>query len=640
MFQTYDPPAARQNGAERVALLRQLMVKAGLAALLVPRADEHQGEYVPASAERLKWLSGFSGSAGLAVIGRTAAALFVDGRYVVQAPGQVDARIFEVLQVPPAKLEDWLGRQLKASDVVGFDPRLHTQAMIEDLTKGLRLRGIELAAVRGKANLVDQIWGAARPDPPLGPIAVHPMRYAGKAVEQKIAELQASLRKEGEDAVVLTLPDSIAWLFNIRGCDVAHNPVALAYAIVPASGKPELFVDRGKLGGEAGAQLAKLARILPDAKRAKLGARTGTSTGISTGTSQARRSDMEVRQALEDRLRALKAAPKRIRLDPATASSWFFRKLKGGKARIVRGADPCLVPKARKNAVEIKGARAAHKRDGAAVVRFLAWLDRQAPGGGLDEIAASRRLEELRTETQALKEISFDTISGAGPNGAIVHYRVTTATNRKLRSGELYLVDSGAQYLDGTTDITRTVAIGEPTREMRERFTLVLKGHIAIATARFPKGTRGIDLDPFARRALWEAGLDFDHGTGHGIGSYLSVHEGPQSISRRGMSVLEPGMIISNEPGYYKEGAYGIRIENLVLVTEPGKVAGGEREVMGFETLTLAPIDRRLVLPERLSAPELCWLAAYHARVREIIGPELGFADRTWLEAATAPIGV
>jgi Xaa-Pro aminopeptidase len=626
MFQTYDPPEPRQTGAGRVEQLRQLMVKGGLDALLVPRADEHQGEYVPASAERLKWLTGFSGSAGLAVVARSAAALFVDGRYVVQAPAQVDRRIFEVLQAPAAKLEDWLGQHVKAGDVVGFDPRLHTQTMIEDLTNGLRGKGIELRAIRGE-NLIDQVWGTARPDPPVGPIAVHPMRYAGKAAEQKIAELQANLRKEGEDAVVLTLPDSIAWLFNIRGSDVAHNPVPLTYALVPANGKPELFVDRDKLSAEAGAHLAKLAKIVPDAKRAKPGAR------------RAQRSDIAIRQSLDARLRALRPAAKRIRLDPATASSWFFRRLTGGKATIVRGTDPCLLPKARKNATEIKGARAAHKRDGAAVVRFLAWLDREASAGALDEIAASRRLEEIRSETQALKEISFDTISGAGPNGAIVHYRVTTATNRKLRPGELYLVDSGAQYLDGTTDITRTVAIGEPTREMCERFSLVLKGHIAIATARFPRGTRGVDLDPFARRALWEAGLDFDHGTGHGIGSYLSVHEGPQSISRRGMTVLEPGMIISNEPGYYKAGSYGIRIENLLLVTEPAKVAGGEREVMGFETLTLAPIDRRLVLSELLSAPELRWLDAYHARVREIVAPELAPADRAWLEAATAPIG-
>ena len=606
MFQTYDPPEARQSGAERVDKLRRLMAKAGLDAVLVPRADEHQGEYVPRCAERLKWLTGFSGSAGLAVVGRTAAALLVDGRYVVQAPAQVDTRTFEVLQVPQAKLEDWLGRHLKAGGAVGFDPRLHTAAMIEDLAKSLKPKGIKLKPLA--ANPVDRVWGRERPAPPQGAVIAHAMKYAGKAAEQKIAELQAALRKEGEDAVILTLPDSIAWLFNIRGSDVAHNPVPLAFAIVPTSGKPELFVDPAKIGPEAKAHLAALAKVAEPA-------------------------------ALERRLAALKGMNKRIRLDPATASSWFFRKLGGGKARIVRGPDPCLLPKARKNSAEIKGARAAHKRDGAAVVRFLAWLDREALGGGLDEIAVSQRLETIRSETQALKEISFDTISGSGPNGAIVHYRVTSATNRKLGPGELYLVDSGAQYLDGTTDITRTVAIGTPTREMCERFTLVLKGHIGIATARFPKGTRGIDLDPFARRALWQAGLDFDHGTGHGIGSYLSVHEGPQSISKRGMTVLEPGMIISNEPGYYKEGAYGIRIENLVLVSEPEKVPGGEREVMGFETLTLAPIDRRLVVPELLSAPELAWLDAYHARVRDLIGPELGPADRAWLEAATAAIG-
>jgi Xaa-Pro aminopeptidase len=606
MFQSYDPPEARQSGAERVEKLRRLMAKGRLDAVLVPRADEHQGEYVPRCAERLKWLTGFSGSAGLAVVGRTAAALFVDGRYVVQAPSQVDTHTFGVLQVPQAKLDEWLAEHLKAGGVVGFDPKLHTAAMIEELAKALQPNGIKLKALA--KNPVDQVWGRERPSPARGAVIPQAMKYAGSAAEQKIAELQAALRKEGEDAVILTLPDSIAWLFNIRGCDVAHNPVALAFAIVPASGKPELFVDPAKIGPEAKTHLAALAKISEPA-------------------------------ALERRLTALKGMGKRIRLDPATASSWFFRKLKGGKARVVRGPDPCLLPKARKNAAEIKGARSAHKRDGAAVARFLAWLDREAPQRGLDEIAAARRLETFRSETQALKEISFDTISGAGPNGAIVHYRVTTATNRNILPGELYLVDSGAQYLDGTTDITRTVAIGTPTREMQERFTLVLKGHIGIATARFPKGTRGVDLDPFARRALWEAGLDFDHGTGHGVGSYLSVHEGPQSISKRGITVLEPGMIISNEPGYYKEGAYGIRIENLVLVTEPEKVAGGDREVMGFETLTLAPIDRRPVLPELLSAQELAWLNAYHARVRDIIGPELAPTDRAWLEAATAPIG-
>jgi Xaa-Pro aminopeptidase len=605
MFQTYEAPEVRRDGAERIARLRQLMAKSKLAAVLVPRADEHQGEYVAPCAERLKWLTGFSGSAGMAVITRNAAALFVDGRYVTQAPAQVDTGIFEVLQVPEAKLSEWLFAHLKSGAAVGFDPWLHTAAVIEDLGKTLEPKGIKLKAL-GR-NPVDRIWGRARPAPPLGAVIPHAIEHAGKPAAQKIAELQAAMRKDGQDLAILTLPDSIAWLLNIRGSDVAHNPVPLAFAIVPANGKAELFIDARKLGPEAKAHLAPLTKICAPA-------------------------------TLDRRLAALRSTSKRIRLGPGTAAAAFFRKLKG-KARIIAATDPCLLPKARKNAVEIEGARTAHRRDGAAVTRFLAWLDREAEQGELDEIGCSRRLEQLRSETQALKEISFDTISGSGPNGAIVHYRVTQPTNRKLAAGELYLVDSGAQYVEGTTDITRTVAIGTPTREMQERFTLVLKGHIAIARARFPKGTRGVDLDPFARRALWEAGLDFDHGTGHGVGSYLSVHEGPQSISKRGTIVLEPGMIVSNEPGYYKAGAYGIRIENLLLVTEPEPVAGGDREVMAFETLTLAPIDRRLVLPELLSAEELAWLDAYHARVRDIIGPELGPTDRAWLEAATAPIG-
>ena len=605
MFQTYDAPETSGGNRDGLQRLRGLMADTGVDAFLVPRADEHQGEYVPTCAERLAWLTGFTGSAGMAAVTKADGALFVDGRYVVQAPRQVDTDLFEVLLIPGAKLEDWLGDKLKAGALVGFDPKLHTQAMVEDLGKQLTAKGIKLKAL--SRNLLDAAWGKARPAPPQNPIVPHPLKYAGKSAEAKIADLQASLKKDEADAVVLTLPDSIAWLFNIRGSDVAHNPVPLAFAIVPTTGKPELFVDAAKVGPETRAHLAPIARISPPAE-------------------------------LGRRLAALKKQAKRIRLDPATAGAWFFRKLSGGKARIVRGADPCLLPKARKNSAEIKGSRAAHKRDGAAVTRYLAWLDREAAGGKLDEITASRKLEDLRAETQALKEISFDTISGSGPNGAIVHYRVTTATNRKLKAGELFLLDSGAQYIDGTTDITRTIAIGKPTREMQERFTLVLKGHIALATARFPKGTRGIDLEPFARRALWEAGLDYDHGTGHGVGSYLSVHEGPQSISKRGMVALEPGMICSNEPGYYKEGAYGIRIENLILVTEPEKPAGGDREVMAFETLTLVPIDRRLVMPSLLTPAERDWLNAYHARVAEVIGPELSPADRAWLTAATAPV--
>jgi len=630
-FQSYEAPPARGSTSERVAQVRRLMAEAGVDALLVPRADEHQGEYVAPAAERLKWLTGFSGSAGLAALTRNAGALLVDGRYVVQAPAQVDTRTFEVLQVPDAKLSDWLGRRLQRGAAVGFDPWLHTAAFVEDLAKALAPKGIRLKALAG--NLVDRAWGSERPPPPQAPIVPHPLRYAGKPAEEKIAELQASLRKQGESAVVLTLPDSIAWLFNIRGSDVAHNPVALAFALVPASGKPELFVSPGKISPDARRHLARLARLVPDDRDAW---QRLAGMGPEQRERAARLAERAVRKALEQRLGELARAGKRVRLDPATAAYRLFRKL--GEARTKRGADPCLLPKARKNSVEIEGARAAHRRDAAAVARFLAWLDREAPSGRLDEITCSRRLEELRHETQALQEISFDTISGAGPNGAIVHYRVTEPTNRRLRPGELYLVDSGAQYLDGTTDITRTIAVGMPTREMQERFTRVLEGHIAIATARFPKGTRGVDLDPFARRALWQAGLDFDHGTGHGVGSYLSVHEGPQSISKRGTTPLEPGMICSNEPGYYKAGAYGIRIENLVLVKEAETPAGGEREMLAFETLTLAPIDRRLVLPELLSAEALAWLDAYHARVRREISPELAPADRAWFEAATAPL--
>jgi Xaa-Pro aminopeptidase len=435
-----------------------------------------------------------------------------------------------------------------------------------------------------------------------------PLACAGKPAAEKIAELQALLRQEGQDAVILTMSDSIAWLFNIRGSDVQHNPVVLAFAIVPARGKAEIFLDPAKLGAEARGHLAGLARI----------------------------SDPT---ALAPRLKLLKATAKRVRLDPNTAASWFFRTLAGGKVVIARATDPCALPKACKNATEIAGARVAHKRDGAAVVRFLVWLDREAPRGEVDEITAARRLEAVRSETQLLQEISFDTIAGSGANGAIVHYRVTTASNRRLRAGELFLVDSGGQYRDGTTDITRTVAIGAPSRQMRERFTLVLKGHIAVATARFPIGTRGVDLDAFARRALWQAGLDFDHGTGHGVGSYLCVHEGPQSISRRGMTVLQPGMIVSNEPGYYREGAYGIRIENLLLVREPDIPSGGERAMLSFETLTLAPIDRGLVEPRLLAPDELAWLNAYHARVAALLGPELAAEECAWLTEATAAIG-
>ncbi len=601
MFQTFDAIADPALGPPRVKALRAAMAKAAIDCVLVPRADAHQGEYVPPSDERLQWLTGFSGSAGFAVVANKGAALFTDGRYTLQAGLQVDPGTFEIIDSVSNDTMGWIARKRPGGGTIGFDPWLHTADAIAALVKAGKPKGLTLKPLT--RNLVDFVWGKARPTPPTGAVSVQPLILAGVAAETKIADLQRTLKVEAQDACLLTLPDSISWLLNIRGADVAHNPVVLAFMLVPAAGKPELFIDRAKIGPDAKNHL-KLVEIKPP-------------------------------DELLTRLTKLKSEKKRVRIDPATAPELCVRRL--GQAA-VHGADPCILPKACKNAAELKGARTAHVRDGAVLVRYLAWFDREAPTGRLDEITAASKLEALRAETQHLKEISFPTISGAGPNGAIVHYRVSTESNRKLGPGELFLVDSGAQYQDGTTDVTRTVVIGKPTREMCERFTLVLKAHIAIATARFPKGTRGVQLDMLARQPFWQAGMDYDHGTGHGVGSYLSVHEGPQSISKRGMANLEPGMIVSNEPGFYKAGAFGIRLENLEVVTEPSKINGGDREMMGFETLTLAPFDRRLVAIAMLTDAERAWLDAYHARVLKIIGPEVGPDDRTWLKVATAPI--
>ena len=601
MFQTFEASSGPTHVADRLRELRTWMAKTKIDAVLVPRADEHQGEYVPPSAERLKWLTGFTGSAGIAIAARKGAALFVDGRYTVQARAETDTSAFDVSFLPRGRLAEWLLEHLPKGSAAGFDPRLHTVSEITRLTSALSAKGITLIPLA--KNPIDTLWGKNRPRPPQSPVTIHPLSLAGLSASDKIAELQKKLKEEGQHAAVLTLPDSICWLFNIRGSDVAHNPVVLAFAIVPASGKAELYIDTNKVSAAVRKYLTEFAKISPP-------------------------------EALAVRLSGLKKAKGRVRLDADTASAWFERAL--GPKTIARGQDPCILAKAIKSAAEINGARAAHVRDGVAVVRFLAWLDAAHQEGPIDEITAVKKLEEFRRGTNALKDISFDTISGSGANGAIVHYRVTAPTNRVLGPGELFLIDSGAQYEDGTTDITRTVAIGQPTAEMRLRFTAVLKGHIAIATARFPKGTRGLDLDPFARRALWELGLDFDHGTGHGIGSYLSVHEGPQTISRAGAAVLQPGMLISNEPGYYKEGAYGIRIENVVLVTELQRIPGGDREMMSFETLTLVPVDHRLIDADALTTDEFDWLNAYHARVYDTLAPMLDSSAAAWLRHATA----
>jgi len=605
MFQSFDEISEAARGTKRIALLRAELKRRKLKGFLVPHADEHQNEYLPASAARLLWLTGFSGSAGFAIVLEAKAALFVDGRYTLQARKQVAVKTIEPLQIPENTPGAWLKKHAKKGDRIGYDPMLHTIDATERLEKVLEAKGASLVPL--ETNLVDAVW-KDRPEPPRTAVAPHSLAFAGVPAARKIKDLQKTLKDAGCDAAVLTLPESIAWMLNIRGHDVPHTPLPLSFAVLTTTGRPQLFIAPEKISDNVRGVIRDITEI---------------------------RAQSELKGALE----ALGKRKARVRLDPQWAARWFRDVLEGAGASVLPGADPCLLPKAKKNKTEIAGARLAHARDGAAVCRFLAWLDDQAPSGRVDEIKAAQRLEALRAETGELKDLSFDTISGAGPNGAIVHYRVNRASNRKLKRGELYLVDSGAQYLDGTTDITRTVAIGKPTKEMKRHFTLVLKGHIAIATARFPKGTRGQDLDPLARAPLWQAGLDFDHGTGHGVGSYLSVHEGPQRISRLGGAALEPGMICSNEPGYYLEGQYGIRIENLILVSPPAKIRGGERAMLGFETLTLVPIDKRLIETAMLQDDERAWLDAYHARVRAAIGPNLEGAELAWLEAATTELG-
>lgn len=605
MFQNFKVLSDPAQGKAHVKLLRMELEKRNLAGFMIPRGDEHMNEYVAPYAERLAWISGFTGSAGVAFVLRRKCVIFVDGRYTLQVREQVDESVFEILEIPQNKPSDWLKKHLKDGDRLAYDPYLHTLDTVERMTSSVKSVGAKLIPV--KQNLVDKVW-AGQPERPLERVSLQPLKFTGENAAKKIERLRQVFH---EDAVVLTLPDSIAWLFNIRGSDVAHTPLPLAYAIVKAKGKADLFIDSRKLTANVQTQLEKVATLFEPNR-------------------------------LGERLKKLSGC--RVRLDDKSASSAVADSLKKAGAKLVAETDPCIALKAVKTNAEIEGARAAHERDGVAVCRFLCWIATQDPITSIDEITAAQKLEELRAETGLLKDISFDTISAVGANGAIVHYRVTEQSNQKFKRGTLYLVDSGGQYQDGTTDITRTVSTGSsakgPTKEMRARFTQVLKGHIALATARFPKGTRGQDIDPLVRAPLWAAGIDFDHGTGHGVGSYLSVHEGPQRIARASDVVLEPGMILSNEPGYYKEGAFGIRIENLVLVEELRSIKDGEREMMGFETLTLAPFDRTLIDPSLLTDDELCWLNAYHGWVMKVIGPQLKGAERKWLEAATAEISI
>jgi Xaa-Pro aminopeptidase len=589
--------------AARLARLRAELAARDLDGFIVPRADEHQGEYVPPCGQRLLWLTGFTGSAGIAIVLRARAALFVDGRYTLQAAAQVDRGLFEIrhlVEEPPAQ---WVAAALAPGMALGYDPWLHTPNEIERLRAAAEKAGAVLRALPD--NPLDRVW-RDRPARPLAPVTAHDARFAGESAAAKRGRLGAMLAADGIAAAVLTMPESIAWLLNIRGGDVPHTPLPLSFAILRQDGGVALFIDRRKLAPGIDVHLGNAVRIA---------------------------APEEFGPALD----ALAAEGGRVQVDPASAAAWIFDRLREAGAQIRQAADPCLLPKACKNPVELDGTRAAHRRDGAALTRFLAWLAREAPKGQLSEIAASDRLEALRREGEYFRDLSFPTISGAGSNGAIVHYKATRESEKRLEPGTLYLLDSGAQYLDGTTDVTRTIAIGEPSAEMRDRFTRVLKGHIALARARFPKGTTGTQLDAFARQALWQVGLDYDHGTGHGVGSYLGVHEGPQRISKAASTqALLPGMIVSNEPGYYKTGAYGIRIENLVLVQPEADAA--EREMLSFETLTLAPIDRHLVAPALLAAEEITWLDAYHARVRETLSPLVDRETALWLDEATVPL--
>lgn len=595
-FQSFDVQSDPAQSKPRLAALRAELKRQNLDGFIVPRADEHQNEYVPKCAERLAWLSGFSGSAGVAIVLAEKAALFVDGRYALQARSEVDTALYTIVDITRTPPSSWLAEHVGEGRRIGYDPWVHTSSQADTYREKLAAKGAELVAV--EANPIDRIW-PDRPAPPRGAIALYPERLAGESAAQKLARIREKLA--GADALLVSDPHALAWAFNIRGSDVPHTPLPLGYALIPREGKPRLYLNRAKLSENVRARLSE-------------------------------RADIEEPHRLEAALSA-SARGKKIRFDATTAPARLVEIVRAHGSTPEIGPDPIALMKARKNARELAGVRAAHLRDGVALAQFLAWFDRQAPNRKLTEIDAASALEAFRQESGKLRDISFPTISAFGAHAASPHYRVMRASNARITRG-LFLVDSGAQYEDGTTDVTRTVAVGRPTREMRDRFTRVLKGHIAISRLVFPAGTSGAQIDALARQYLWAAGLDFDHGTGHGVGVYLSVHEGPQRISKIGHVALEPGMILSNEPGYYKAGEYGIRIENL-LVVAPRSILGSEREMLGFDVLTLAPIDLDLVEPKLMRHEETAWLDAYHRDVRASLSPLLPADVRRWLTKAT-----
>ncbi|ALL13855.1 aminopeptidase P family protein [Caulobacter henricii] len=603
MRQTFDESTDPSFGSRHVPLIRAAMARQGLDGFLVPHEDEHQNEYLPAANDRLAWASGFTGSAGAGVILSDRAAVFVDGRYTLQVREQVDQAVFEIRDLVEGGVPAYL-ETASAGSVIGYDARLHSPQALDSLKAAAAKAGAELKPVA--LNPLDEAWGATRPAQPIAPIVPQPVEHAGEDSASKRGRIGASLAALGADAAVITAPASIAWLFNVRGGDVIRTPLPLSQAIVSADGSARLFVDPAKVTEDLPAWLGNQVSVeTPDALDA----------------------------ALAD------LAGKSVLVDPGQSSAWYFDTLAAAGATVVRGMDPCTLPRACKNNVELEGTREAHRRDGAALTRFLHWLATDGQINPPDEKEAVTKLEAFREATGVLKDLSFDTIGAANGHGALPHYRPTERSNERAALGSLLLVDSGGQYLDGTTDVTRTVAIGQPTAEMVQRNTLVLKGHLAIARLRFPAGTTGSAIDAFARAALWAHGLDYDHGTGHGVGVYLGVHEGPQRISKAPNTIaLQPGMIVSNEPGYYKDGEYGIRIENLEVVMPAEDIAGGDRPMHRFEALTLAPIDRRLIDKALLTAEEIAQFDAYHARVLREVGPRVEPEVRAWMEEACAPL--
>jgi Xaa-Pro aminopeptidase len=602
MFQTFETTTSPQQGPARLAALRKALEKAGYDGCLVPRADMYQGEYVAECDERLAWLTGFTGSAGFCVVLPQIAGVFIDGRYRTQVKSQVDLGAFTPVPWPEVKPADWLREHLHDGGRIAFDPWLHSSQEIAELDGALKSCQVNLCPDR---NFIDELW-SDRPAPPQGKVAIHPIEFAGEPSGDKRARLGATLVQEGARAAVITLPDSLSWLLNIRGTDIARNPVVQALGILHADGTMSLFIDAAKLTPAVRDHLGKDVQILPpEAFLAELRSLTGP-----------------------------------VRVDRATAPFQIASELAAAGVDSVSGQDPCILPKALKNPTEISGMHAAHLRDGAAMVEFLCWLDEKAPKGGLTEIEVVTALEGFRRATNALQDLSFETICGSGPNGAIIHYRVSKGTDRELRMDEIVVIDSGGQYLDGTTDITRTIAVGSPDDEARLAFTRVLQGMIGISRLRWPKGVAGQHLDAIARYQLWLAGQDYDHGTGHGVGAYLSVHEGPAGLSRRSDVALAAGMVLSNEPGYYRDGAFGIRLENLIVVKEAEPLEGGDghRQMLDFDTLTFVPIDRRLIATHLLTRAEVDWLDAYHGVVLEKIGPRVSAAALIWLRAACAAL--